>query len=189
LQDLLAGIVIALGVYVVACPLMGRVDLYQQTNTLAPLTLVAASLALCTVCYPSQHKSAARKDAITITAVMVGLGMGSWLNYQLGYSVMVPKPARLPVALPSLWWLLTSLLQFAVGIVVVFALKVVVKKLTVRFFSAWYGLDKPDSKHPSVLVAYNYTTYACLGLAISFIDPLLFTALGFGRPAYYTEVV
>ncbi|KAK7110830.1 sphingosine-1-phosphate phosphatase 2-like [Littorina saxatilis] len=187
--DLVCGIVCALAVYAGFSPLMARYDLYQQTHLLAPLVLVVTSLALCTVCYPSPNKGA-KGNAVTITAVVVGLGIGSWLNYQLGFSeVALNKPQRMPVSAPTLAWLGVALLQLGVGVGAVFAVKVVVRGVTVRVFSAMFGLDKVDTEHPGVFVGYKYTTYMCLGLTISFLAPLIFTALGFGRPGYYQEVL
>ena len=188
-QDVVCGIIYALAVYVSFSPLMSCYDYYQQTHPLAPVVLVATSLALCTICYPSSNKSSAKADAITTTAVVVGVGIGAWLNYQLGFSLDTTKPVRVPVSMPTLWWLGMSLLQFVVGVAMVFAVKMVVKPVTVRFFCAFFGLDKVDAQHPSVMVGYKYTTYLCLGLTMVFFAPLLFTRLGFGRPNYYLETV
>ncbi|KAL8622393.1 hypothetical protein ACOMHN_041721 [Nucella lapillus] len=188
--DILSGFLVSLVLYILVSPLTSGYDLYQQTHPIAPLVLILPSLALCTILYPTgPGKTSAKGDAITTTSVVVGLGVGVWLNYQLGFSHMVPAPVRLPVTPPSLSWLAMSLLQFVVGVAVVYAVKVVMKRLTVRFFSFFFGLDRLDAQHPGVMVGATYTTYLCLGLVIAFFDPLLFTVLGFGRPGYYMEML
>ncbi|XP_076460957.1 sphingosine-1-phosphate phosphatase 2-like [Babylonia areolata] len=188
--DVLSGFLVSLVLYFLVSPLTAGYDLYQQTHPLAPLVLVLTSLALCTICYPSgPGKTSAKGDAITTTSVVVGLGVGVWLNFQLGFSQVVPRPVNLPVSPPTLSWVGVSLLQFVVGVAVVYLLKVVMKRLTVSFFSWFFGLDRPDAQHPGVMVGATYTTYLCLGLAISFLDPLLFHMLGFGRPGFYLEVL
>lgn len=188
--DLLAGIAIALAVYAIECPLISTLDVFQQTHPLAPIPMLALAVALSTVCYPSNHAPTGKSNAITISTVIIGLFLGCWLNYQLGYSVMKPLPlARAPVSMPSRSWLVKSVLQLGIGVSVVFAMKLLLKVVTVRALSAWYGLPRPDPKHPGVLVGYTYITYGLLGVTVSFVDPLIFHALGFGRAGYYTEVV
>ncbi|KAK7493173.1 hypothetical protein BaRGS_00015510, partial [Batillaria attramentaria] len=176
--DIVCGILYALAIYAAFSPLTARYDHYQQTHPLAPLVLMATSLALCTICYPSRDKNSAQGDAVQITSVLVGVGVGAWLNYQLGLSVETPVPTGLPIHMPTLHWLGVSVLQFVFGVVVVFALKTVVKFASVRFFSAFFGLDRVDAQHPNVMIGYKYTTYLTLGLIISFLNPLLFTPPG-----------
>lgn len=185
----MCGIVYALGIYAGFSTLMSRYDHYQQTHTLAPLVLMATSLALCTICYPSSDKNSAKGDAVQITSVLVGVGVGAWINYQLGLSTEVPLSSLIPVSLPSFRWIIISLLQFVIGVALIFVLKIIVKYVSLRCFSIYFGLDRVDPQHPGVMVGYKYTTYMTLGLAISFLIPLIYKLIGIGRPGYYLEVV
>nr|KAG5704054.1 hypothetical protein BaRGS_017558 [Batillaria attramentaria] len=163
---------------------------YQQTHPLAPLVLMATFPRSLHHLLPIQGQNSAQGDAVQITSVLVGVGVGAWLNYQLGLSVETPVPTGLPIHMPTLHWLGVSVgYSFGMRVVVVFALKTVVKFASVRFFSAFFGLDRVDAQHPNVMIGYKYTTYLTLGLIISFLNPLLFTLVGIGRASYYLNSV
>ncbi|XP_052091719.1 sphingosine-1-phosphate phosphatase 2-like [Mytilus californianus] len=189
--DLLCGVISSLIIILLTVPYMKEFDMFQQSHPVAPLVVFGISLALSTVCYPNAKDGSpytAKADAVQIVAVSAGVTLGTWINYQFGFTVDKGQVFQAQIVIPTITMMTESLLRFIVGIVVLGALYSVVKKSSVHFFSYVLNLEKPNKKHPSVEIGYKFVTYYVLGFAIIFLVPYIHFLLGLGRSAYFNEV-
>lgn len=162
--------------------------MYQQTNITAAPVMLLMSLALCTVCYPSNYKNSSKGDAIQIVASLTGVGIGQWFSYQLGLTQAPELLGPYTIEMPTLMWFWMALVRFVTGGAVLALIYLVTRWLSIRFFSSIFGLDKPDKTFPSVMIAYKFTTYCLVGAGISFIVPVFHLYFGIHRPAIFYEL-
>lgn len=188
-QDLIAGFFYAILIFLAFVGYLEGYDLYQQTHPFAAPVLLFTALALCTVCYPSNYKDSSKGDAVQIVAALTGVGIGSWLGYQLGYFHESEMSQPYSIALPTVSWCGLALLRLATGAGVLALLYVVTRWCSIRFYSYMYGLDGPDKTFPGVMTAYKFTTYTVVGTGISLFAPLIHLYLGIARPAVFREVL
>ncbi|CAG5130686.1 unnamed protein product [Candidula unifasciata] len=189
LLDLLVGFVYALLISLIFLGCVEEYDLYQQTHPFAVPVVLFTALALCTVCYPSSYKDSSKGDAVQIVAALTGVGIGSWIGYHLGYfheSEMFPPYS---ITIPTLSACVMAFARFVTGVAVLALIYVVIRSLSIRFYSYMYGLDKPDKTFPSVMTAYKFTTYTVVGIGITFFAPLIHLYFGIHRPSSFYEVL
>ncbi|CAL1546044.1 unnamed protein product [Lymnaea stagnalis] len=186
--DLLAGFVYALLIFFSFMKYVEGYDLYQQTHLIAAPVVLLTSLALCTVCYPSTYKSSCKGDAVQIVAALAGVGLGQWMNYQLGFSQESDSTGPYAIMFPTWGWVGMALLRFVSGVFIIFLMQTFARFLSIRFFSYVYGLDKPDKTFPGVMTAYKFTTYCFVGSGITFFIPIIHLYFGIHRPSIFLEV-
>lgn len=119
--------------------------MFQQSHPIAPLVVFGISLALSTVCYPNAKDGSpytAKADAVQIVAVSAGVTLGTWINYQFGFTVDKGQVFQAQIVIPTITMMAESLLRFFVGIVVLGALYSVVKKSSVHFFFLYIEFRK-----------------------------------------------
>jgi len=164
--------------------------MFQQSHPIAPLVILGFSVALSTVCYPSQSKvsNTTKGDAVQIVAVSAGVTLGTWINYQYGFTVDKGQLFQAQIVFPTLIMIGESILRMVIGVVILGALRSLVKNTSIKFFSYIFNLDKPNKKHPYVEIAYKFVTYYVLGFGIVFLVPYAHFLLGLGRSAYFNEV-
>lgn len=189
LQDLIAGFMYAILIFTTFLGYVEGYDLYQQTHSFGAPVLLFTALALCTVFYPSQYKDSSKGDAVQIVAAYAGLGIGSWLGYQLGYFHVSEVPQPYSIAVPTFSWCVMAFLRFTTGVAVLACLHTVTRWCSIRFYSYIYGLNEPDKSHPGVMTAYKFTTYASVGVGAALLAPLVHLQLGIHRPALFHEVL
>lgn len=188
--DLLCGILISLLVMAATCPFLEDFDWYQQTHPSAPLVVLTTSVAMCTVLYPkSKYGSCSHGDAVQIVAVLTGVSIGSWLNFHFQFTSTSDQSGPYDVIIPSVRDLALQIMRFFVGVVIIGLLKVILKEITVRFFSKLYGLKVPNPEHPSVKLAYKFAVYGAIGFSVVFLVPFIHCMFGLERESYFKEVV
>lgn len=166
--------------------------MFQQSHPVAPLVILGISVALSTVCYPCAkdrfERYSTKGDGVQIVAVIAGVTLGTWINYQYGFTVDKGQVYQAQIVFPTVTMVTESLLRFVIGIAILATIYVTMKYSSIRFFSYIFNLDKPNKRHPSVETAYKFCTYYTLGVAIIFLVPYIHFLLGLGRSAYFNEV-
>ena len=140
--------------------------------------------------YPqSKDNNSAKGDAVQIVAVTSGFSLGCWLNYQFGFTHLPEEKILYPVLVPSIRILAISVVRFFVGAVILAAIQVVLKEISIRVFSHLAGLQTPNKKHPTVQTGYKFVVYYALGVSIGFLVPFVHCMFGLERPSYFTEIL
>jgi hypothetical protein len=169
---------------------MKEFDMFQQSHPIAPLVVLGFCVVQSTVCYPNQSKlsNTTKGDAVQISSVLGGVTLGTWINYQYGFTVDKGQLFQAQIVFPTLTMIGESILRMVIGIVILGALRSLVKNLSIKFFSYIFNLDKPNKKHPYVETAYKFVTYYVVGFGIISLVPYTHFLLGLGRSAYFNEV-
>ncbi|KAK7008905.1 sphingosine-1-phosphate phosphatase 1 [Biomphalaria glabrata] len=186
--DLLAGCLYAILIFFSFTKYVEDFDVYHQTHLFASLIVLFTGLALCTVCYPSNFKSSSKGDAVQIVASLTGVAIGMWLCFQLGYSQQTGAEGPYSITSPTLTWVGMASLRFITGVCIIFGVHSVTRIVTIQLFSSFFGLEKPDKTHPSVMTGYKFTTYCMVGICISFFVPVIHMYFGIHRPAVFLEM-
>ncbi|ESP00838.1 hypothetical protein LOTGIDRAFT_140415 [Lottia gigantea] len=181
--DVLCGIVYALVIMAVTMPYLSEVDIFFQSHPLSPFVVWIICLAAVTVCYPAQGKDVAKGSGVRIVAIYMGFSTGMWMNYQFGLSTIPETSLPYHIMTPSLNWVIYSLLRFVFGAVLLAVVKLVLQKLTVRYFSYLANLETPNKLHPSVETSYIISTYSVVGFCLTSVIPYMFQYIGISRSA------
>ncbi|KAL3831673.1 hypothetical protein ACJMK2_023396 [Sinanodonta woodiana] len=169
---------------------MEDIDIFLQTHPLGAFVATSTALALCTICYPKIVKGTTGKgDAVQIVSSVAGICLGSWLNFQYGFTHIVQKEELLPLVAPNLKLVATSILRFFIGVIVIALIRTVVKSFSIKLSSYCLGLEKPDKKDPRVETAYKFLTYYCIGVVVICTIPMVHGVIGLGRPNFSSEVL
>ena len=186
----MCGVIASFVIILLTVPYMKEFDIFLQSHPIAPLLVLGFCVALCTVFYPTQSKvsNTTKGDAVQIVAVTAGGTLGTWINYQYGFTVDKSQLFQAEVFFPTLTMIGESILRMVIGVVILGALRSLVKNLSIKFFSYIFNLDKPNKKHPYVETAYKFVTYYVVGFGIISLVPYTHFLLGLGRSAYFNEV-
>ncbi|XP_041365449.1 sphingosine-1-phosphate phosphatase 2-like isoform X1 [Gigantopelta aegis] len=186
--DVLCGFISSIVICAVMIPCLPNLDYYQQHHAFAPLVILIAGISLCTICYPTTEKHGAKAKAVEIVSVTTGICVGLWINYQLGFVTEPHEPMPYQITAPTLKWTALTLCRFVCGSAVLGVGYILVKTLSVRFFSMYFGLDKVDERHPSVRMAHKFVTYFVIGFMTTCGAPMfVFKALGIERISAFYE--
>lgn len=188
--DIICGVAISLVIVFITAPHLKEYDLFQQSHPVAPLVVLGFGVALCTVCYPKRDKvtNTTKGDAVQIVAVSAGVTLGTWINYQYGFTVDKGQVFQAQMVFPTVTMVAESFLRMVIGVLILGFLRSLIKTPSIKFFSYVFNLDKPNKNHPSVETAYKFVTYYVLGFGITFLVPYTHFLLGLGRSAYFNEV-
>ena len=191
-QDCLAGITMTL----LSLPLMlsyvEAVDHFQVTHPLSPLVCVLPQILAC-VYYPKPKIwSITRGDTSNIVSMGTLVGMGTWLNYQLGWMHETPVPSELqPLPSVTMEWFLYSLVRTIGGVVALATFRIVFKKIALKFLCNCAGLeveDIPKQRELGLEVPLRWLVVGGMAFNTAFTLPIVFQQLGIGRENYYSEV-
>lgn len=187
--DIIGGYIYGLVMVLVFIPCIDKVDWFVQTHPVAPVILFLMCLVL-TVCYPNPTMGNNTKgDAVQIISSCTGFLLGQWTNYFNGMSYVVERTDLLILAIPTLKDIVTAILRFIVGGIVLVFIKTVVKAVSIKGVSYIIGLSKPDGYNHTVKIWYKFITYMSLGVIMTWTAPILHGRFGLGRPEFYTEVL
>ncbi|XP_046371182.2 sphingosine-1-phosphate phosphatase 2-like [Haliotis rufescens] len=187
--DVLVGFLFSVVIIIVATPYFKEFDTFQQTHPSAPFVLFTTGLALCTVCYPGNDQHSAKGDAVGTVAVTVGLSYGVWLNHHLGLTSPPEVTPPYAIASPTVAWLALSMIRLFSGAFVLALVREVVTTVSIKAFSYFFGLEKPDKSHPTVQTAYKFVTYFSLGVCVLWAVPYVHKIMGICRSNFYFEVL
>lgn len=131
-------------------------------------------------------------------SVCVGLQIGAWLNYQLGYLI---EPTEIPpyeVIWPNYQMFGMLILRTILGLCCIMATRALGKSVCYAFMCFLLGRSKEDvkksedtldNKHKIIVeLVYKFITYGLIGFNTQFLLPNVFKSLNIGRPDFYTEM-
>ncbi|XP_038629654.1 sphingosine-1-phosphate phosphatase 2-like isoform X2 [Scyliorhinus canicula] len=166
-KDVLCGVAITVLLVAASYPFWDAVETFQMENRFAPV--LALSLAfLLSIYYPElDHWSTARGDTTNIVSAGGGAALATWINHQWS---LIPEPVSAPpYEMPSLSTGLIGRVcaRFAIGIVIVFIARHLIKSVALTVVCWLAGVSPRDQEARKLLrveVPYKYITYSCLGV-------------------------
>ncbi|XP_067873319.1 sphingosine-1-phosphate phosphatase 2-like isoform X2 [Heterodontus francisci] len=165
--DVLCGVAITALLVAGSYPFWDAIETFQMKNSFAPLLALSLSF-LVSIYYPElDHWSTARGDTTNIVSAGGGAALATWINHQWG---LIPEPLSAPpYEIPSLSTGLICRMgaRFAVGIVIVFFARQVIKSVALALVCRLAGVSPGDQDARKLLrveVPYKYITYICLGV-------------------------
>ena len=201
LQDIYVGLAFSTLLIAFIFPLVDILDPLLVCHPLAPAATVSLSVAA-VVFYPGSDRwTPARGDTTVILAVYLGVQLGYWANFRLGYMAASPAPGPGP-PYPILWPTFEqyghTLLRMIVGGVTYVATHAVFKSASYRLACAALGVDAEALRRQPrdirnvakirVELFHKFVTYVAVGFDAAFVVPIVFQAIGIERSKYYTEV-
>lgn len=198
MQDIIAGLVLAVGLMFPMIPLVDRLDYWLLTTSYAPVLILLVSVLLVKIYPKSIHWTPTRGDTTMCVAIYAGIQVGAWLNYQSGYIQVPELPPPYPVLWPSHAMMGHLLLRTVIGLCCVLATKAVGKSVCYALACAFVGKDQKEMKAAENSLANTNKIFVDLsskfgmafmiGLNIQYLLPNVFKLIGIGRPDFYTEI-
>ncbi|XP_078094945.1 sphingosine-1-phosphate phosphatase 2-like isoform X1 [Mustelus asterias] len=165
--DVLCGVAITALLVTVSYPFWDAVETFQMKNRFAPLLALSLPLML-SIYYPElDHWSTARGDTTNIVSAGGGAALATWINHQWE---LIPEPVSAPpYPIPSLsiGLICRMCARFAIGIIIVFIARQVIKSVALILVCRVAGVSPRDQEARKLLrveVPYKYITYSCLGV-------------------------
>ncbi|KAM8901070.1 sphingosine-1-phosphate phosphatase 2 [Lycaon pictus] len=190
--DVLGGIAATAVLLVLTYPAWSLIDRLDSASPVFPVCAAVVPFLLC-YHYPAPDLySPTRADTTTILAAGAGVTIGSWVNhfFQLAAAPapappglpLPPLPPRLPPWLSAAAaGLALSLTKFAVGIVLVLAVRRLVQALSLQVLCSWFRVvprDREARRRLEIEVPYKFVTYASVGICATTFVPMLHRFLG-----------
>lgn len=189
--DILAGLLLACIIMPATLPFVGVIDEFQTQQPVAAFITVFGAFMLCYV-YPTQYKwSTTKGDTANVHAISSGIAVGTLFNFQLGLTSPSNHTFPLQVQIPTLNWLLCSILCLLVGTVLLVGIRAIVKPSSIRLVCYLYGIDRKDipaQRRHGAEVPVRFLTYHFVSIGAACLAPVIFSYLGVLREGYYTEV-
>jgi hypothetical protein len=190
LQDLLAGVVLALVLMAVTTPFVELLDCLLIAHPWCFPGLNLLGLGLC-LAYPDLKEwSTARGDTTQVISVFSGIYQGMWYMGQVTSMEMAEEAAA--SALTGWQGILgAALFRLVLGMVVCVTLLQVGKKLVVYVAATFCGLDPSDPKTKQyfpVELTYKYISYFVPSFACGYFMPLIYQLVGLHRAGYLLEI-
>ena len=139
-----------------------------------------------------------REDSTSILGGWLGLQLGCWGTYQMGYLHGAPTPPPYPIIWPTFETYGHTLLRMAVGGVIMIATRAVFKPVTYFMVCHAIGADRNMLKNQrnqienktkiKVNLAYKLITYTAMGFNMVVMAPIVFRVIGCERSTFYTEM-
>ncbi|XP_060708006.1 sphingosine-1-phosphate phosphatase 2-like isoform X1 [Hemiscyllium ocellatum] len=165
--DVLCGIAITAVLVAVSYPFWDALESFQMRNSFAPVLALSLSF-LVSIYYPElDHWSTARGDTTNIVSAGGGAALATWINHQWS---LLPEPSSAPpYDIPTLSAPLICRMgaRFAIGIVIVFIARQLIKSVALTLVCRLAGVSPRDREARKLLrveVPYKYITYSCLGV-------------------------
>ena len=199
--DIYVGLIFSLILITFVFPTVDFADQWLIVNRYAPLLTVPLSLAALYYYPGSDRWTPARGDTTVILGTYLGVHLGAWANYQLGYTRPPPDSSHMPF--PIMWPNFEqiyghTLLRMIVGGVTFVAIKAVFKSLTYKAACFYMDADPNEVRKqpchidnkPKIVaeLTYKFVTYVAIGFDVLFIAPWVFQAIGIERSKFYTEL-
>ncbi|GCB79540.1 hypothetical protein scyTo_0016972, partial [Scyliorhinus torazame] len=164
--DVLCGVAITALLVAASYPFWDVVETFQMENRFAPVLTLSLAFLL-SIYYPElDHWSTARGDTTNIVSAGGGAALATWINHQWS---LIPEPVSAPpYEMPSLSTGLIGRMcaRFAIGIVIVFIARYLIKSAALTLVCWLAGVSPRDQEARKLLrveVPYKYITYSCLG--------------------------
>ena len=156
------------------------VDHYLMLSPIGPMIAGAIVMSMLYV-YPVEKNrwSVDRGDTAAILGVGLGIFTGCWLDIPLDDTLTGPFPVTL-FSLPTVGM---SILRFLVGIVVLVAVRFIMKTLCYLILPAIMPTSGVEEvkKRPFVELPYKILTYTSIGLGVAYLSPQVFKLINISR--------
>ncbi|XP_048417729.1 sphingosine-1-phosphate phosphatase 2-like isoform X1 [Stegostoma tigrinum] len=165
--DVLCGIAITAVLVAFSYPFWDALENFQMRHRFAPILALSLSF-LVSIYYPElDHWSTARGDTTNIVSAGGGAALATWINHQ--WSLLPETSAAPPYGIPALSAPLICRMgaRFAIGIVIVFIARHLIKSVALTLVCRLAGVSPTDRESRKLLrveVPYKYITYSCLGV-------------------------
>uniref|UniRef100_A0A1B6D3K7 Phosphatidic acid phosphatase type 2/haloperoxidase domain-containing protein n=1 Tax=Clastoptera arizonana TaxID=38151 RepID=A0A1B6D3K7_9HEMI len=196
--DIVAGLILALVLMIIIVPIVDILDLTLLTSRWSPIILIVISITMIALHPCGIHWTPTRGDSTVILSVCVGIYIGAWINYQLGYMSFVSYPPPYTIIWPSYGMIGLGLLRTVIGLIGIIATLAVCKSASYATLSALLQVHSDElqnsctsqnSKARTIVeLGYKYVTYLLLGINIVYLLPNVFKLLSIQRPTFYTEI-
>jgi len=193
--DILAGLSVVASLSGFVIPLVDYLDPILLKHQYGGIFLLLGGIALAVMSPGGDRWTPARGDTVVILGSCVGLNMGAWMNYQLGIIRGPSLDPPYPVIWPSYGMLGMSLLRLAIGLVVVYATKAIIKALgslilkrVTRPSNTFSSVINCTRKEVFVELTYKFITYSSVSFNVVFLSPVVFRLIGIERPTFHTEI-
>lgn len=188
---MLAGVAFGCLIIPSVLPWVHDLDLLIVTHPLGPLVFVGCYFLFCWV-YPKQKIwNTARGDTANVHGICGGVTSGYWLFYQLGWLTKSRQIQPYPIP-PLTWnWVYLSLLRTVIGVLILAAIRAIVKPMAIHFVCRLYKIDKKDiqaQRREGSEVPQKFITYYLVSIGATFLVPLLCSYLGIMRDSFYHEL-
>lgn len=131
-------------------------------------------------------------------SVCVGLQIGAWSNYQLGYLIAPESEPPYEIIWPNYQMFGLLILRTVIGLCCIVATRALGKSVCYAFVCALLGRSKNEikssentleNKHKTIVeLVYKFFTCSLIGFNTQFLLPNVFKTLNIGRPDFYTEI-
>ncbi|XP_070505319.1 sphingosine-1-phosphate phosphatase 1-like [Chironomus tepperi] len=195
--DLVLGFFLSAVLLTVVLPITNTIELFLATNVFSPIVLLTVTItAMVYFPRPSTRIFTRTKgDTTSIAAVFVGIELGHWLNYQMGY--LDDSQVVLPLAV-EFNNILNFIMRTVIGLLIAAASEFIGKLVAYSSLCAYYGEDKkklketPDSidntKKNFIDLTTNFLTYSFLGFCTLFVVHHIYSYFNIQRTSFYTEI-
>lgn len=180
--DVIVGVLYSVLILLFFLPLLDLIDGFNLSHRYAPLIIVCFHLGLALFSFTLDTWSTSRGDTAQILGTGAGVALASHVNYHLG---LLPDPTseQLPYTMPPLSAGLVglSVLRLVLGVLVLMAMRALMKALTLPMVCRLVGVPSTDMRkarqHMEVELPYRYIVYGTVGFGVGFLVPLLFSYL------------
>ncbi|KAL3049462.1 hypothetical protein OYC64_008839 [Pagothenia borchgrevinki] len=180
--DVIVGVLYSVLILLFFLPLLDLIDGFNMSHRYAPLIIVCFHLGLALFSFTLDTWSTSRGDTAQILGTGAGVALASHVNYHLGL-LPDPTPEQLPYTMPPLSAGLVGLsaLRLVLGVLVLMAIRALMKALTLPLVCRLVGVPSTDMRkarqHMEVELPYRYIVYGTVGFGVGFLVPLLFRYL------------
>jgi len=192
--DVVAGVLLALLLLPLLVLLTWLLDGWLVRCPLTPLMVLPLSLLV--IClYPTPARwTPGRGEATSILGSYMGVLIGFWTNYQLGFLSELSATNAITF---DQWTIAKMLIRSIVAGLLGVLAKKVSKPILIRVACSAVGLQPEEyqqgkkdqhSKQLVVELFYKFVSYLCMAVNIVFLAPLILSVIGVGRPSFYNEL-
>ncbi|XP_029034483.1 sphingosine-1-phosphate phosphatase 2-like [Osmia bicornis bicornis] len=196
--DILAGLILAVGLMIILIPLVDITDYYILSNIWALAILIAISIAVI-VYYPCSKKwTPTRGDTTMVVSVTTGIHLGAWLNYNTGIMLTPPNSPPYQIIWPSYTMFGCMILRTILGFCCILATRTICKSLSYKTMCAILNINSKDlmksqnysgNKNKVIVdLVHKYLSCFMIGVNTVYFLPNFFTMIGIERPTFYTEI-
>ncbi|KAL5282419.1 SGPP1 family protein [Megaselia abdita] len=196
--DVIAGIMLTIVLMTFLVPLVDMLDIPIIETWYSPIIILTFSI-LMIYYYPQSDKwTPTRGDTTMTVSVCVGLQIGAWLNYHMGYLIAPDALPLYEIIWPNYQMFGLLILRTVIGLCCIVATRALGKTVSYAFVCAILGRNEKDVKNSentlenkhktTVELVHKYFTYGLIGFNTQFLLPNVFKILDIGRPDFYTEM-
>lgn len=180
---MIVGFLYSLLILALFFPALEAIDAFTLHSRYAPILIVSVHAILGLFSFTLDTWSTSRGDTAQILGTGAGIAVSSHLNHQLAL-IHDPPASMLPLQAPPLGlglfgW---SFLRFFLGVVMLMAIRAVMKALTIPLVCRAVGISSQDVRkarqNMQVELPYRYIVYWTVGFGAFFLVPFVFSCVG-----------